>query len=237
MPIMTVSTEREGGGSKEMDASGKRGELVGELFACPPAVGALLARRARWQGYAARATILRQADRCSDIYLLATGRARAVVFTLDGRVVRLIDYVPGDMFGALTPNGAQPAEVSAVEAVEAALFANVDFVALAETHACVGMALSRSLVRQLASLAERMTGQLTLSAVGRVHAELLRLARAGDGRRITPVPVLAEIAARVQTTRETVSRTVSALERRGLIRRDADAIVLIAPHRLQDLVV
>ncbi len=48
----------------------------------------------------------------------------------------------------------------------------------------------------------------------RIHAELLRLARlVGDGRTIRTPPVLAALATRVISTRETVSRTINALER------------------------
>ena len=72
---------------------------------------------------------------------------------------------------------------------------------------------------------------------GRVHAELLRLARLADGRVIRPAPVLAKLAVRVQSTRETVSRTINALERRGIIRRERDALVIVAPHRLEEMIV
>ena len=47
----------------------------------------------------------------------------------------------------------------------------------------------------------------------------------------------AHLATRVQTTRETASRAVSALERRGVVRRDAEGLVIVARHRLEDLVV
>ena len=45
------------------------------------------------------------------------------------------------------------------------------------------------------------------------------------------------MAVRVQSTRETVSRAVSALERRGIVRRDGDALVIVATQRLEELVV
>ncbi len=52
-----------------------------------------------------------------------------------------------------------------------------------------------------------------------------------------PAPVLAAMAVRVLSTRETVSRTINALERRGIIRREADALIVVAPHRLEEMVV
>ena len=124
-----------------------------------------------------------------------------------------------------------------VEDARALAFLALDFLALIETCACVGLALSRTLLRQLRATSEKMAERTTLSAAGRVHAERLRLARLGDGRSVKPPPVLAALAVRVQTTRETVSRTISALERRGIVRRDGEALIIVAPHRLEELIV
>jgi DNA-binding MarR family transcriptional regulator len=82
-----------------------------------------------------------------------------------------------------------------------------------------------------------MVERTTLSACGRVHAELLRMARQGDGRAIRPPPVLSALAVRVQSTRETVSRTIHALERRGIVRLEPGALIIVAPRRLEELVV
>jgi len=41
----------------------------------------------------------------------------------------------------------------------------------------------------------------------------------------------------VHSTRETVSRTINTLERRGIIHREDDALVIVAPHRLEEMVV
>lgn len=118
-----------------------------------------------------------------------------------------------------------------------ARFGGADFLALAGRHACIGLLLARVLMRRMAHLTGIVHGQVSLSAPGRVHAELLRLARLGDGRAITPPPVLSELADRLLTTRETVSRAVSALERRGLIRRTPETLVIVAPERLEELVI
>ena len=131
----------------------------------------------------------------------------------------------------------EKADVVAVEDVRVAAFLALDFLTLIETHGCVGLAVSRMLLRQLQASADRIVERTTLSVAGRVYAELLRLARLGDGRTIRPPPVLSALAVRVQSTRETVSRTINALERRGLIRRDADTLTIVAPHRLDEMIV
>lgn len=220
-----------------MRDNGRFENLVGEVFGCPQPTAEAIARRARERRFAARAVLVRQGERCAEAFLLLVGRARAMLVTADGRLIQLLDHAPGDMFGAVGDGGPQPAEIAALDDIEAASFAAADFIQLAQLHACVGVLLSRSLVRQLTALSQQMLSRLTLSAVGRIQAELLRLARAGDGHVIHPAPVLAELALRVQTTRETVSRTVSMLERRGLLRREPDALVIVAPRRLEELIV
>ena len=182
--------------------------------------------------------MLKQGDRADVTFLLILGRAHALTHGVEGQLVLLHEYLPGDFFGAVAHAAPVPekADVVAVEDVRVAAFLALDFLTLIETHGCVGLAVSRMLLRQLQASADRIVERTTLSVAGRVYAELLRLARLGDGRTIRPPPVLSALAVRVQSTRETVSRTINALERRGLIRRDADTLTIVAPHRLEEMI-
>jgi len=214
-------------------------EALMRIFVCAEDVARAIARKASDRRFPAKAVIIKQGDKTSAAFLLLAGRAHALAYGIEGQLVLLNEFLPGDFFGALATAVFSPddADVIAVEAARAALFLAVDFVSLAETHGCVALVLSQSLLRQLQFASLRMRERTTLSAVGRVHAELLRLARLGDGRTIRPSPVLSALAVRVQSTRETVSRTINALERRGIIRREENALILVAPHRLEELVV
>jgi CRP/FNR family cyclic AMP-dependent transcriptional regulator len=214
-------------------------EFLRDAFACSPDVAASIGRRAIDRHFAAKAVILRQGERAGAAFLLVAGRAHALLYAVEGQVLLLHEFLPGDFFGALASSPAEPeeADILAIEDVRALAFFALDFLMLLEAHACVGLALSRMLLRRLRATSERMAERTTLSAAGRVHAELLRLARLGDGHSVRPVPVLAALAVRVHSTRETVSRAINALERRGIVRRDADALVIVAPHRLEELIV
>jgi CRP/FNR family cyclic AMP-dependent transcriptional regulator len=215
--------------------------FVARVFGCSPETAAAIARRAAERVYAARTVVLRQGEPCSETWLVMAGRAQALVYGAEGQLVLLGEYAGGDLFGAIAQleSGPQEADVVAVEDLRAALFLAMDFLALIETHSAVGLAVSRQLLRQLRAATGRMVERTTLSATGRVHAELLRLAaREPSGRRsITPAPVLTALAIRIQTTRETVSRAISALERRGIVRREEGALVIVAPGRLEEMVV
>jgi len=186
-----------------------------------------------------RALILKQGESPEATFLLIVGRAHALTHGIDGQQVLLREYLPGDVFGVAAQKAPPPenADVVAVEDVRVAVFLALDFLTLIETHGCVALAISRMLLKQLRASADRMVEQTTISAAGRVSAELLRIARLGDGRTIRPLPVLATLAVQVNSTRETVSRAINELERRGIILRSTEALTIVAPHRLEDMIV
>lgn len=212
--------------------------FVGRVFVCPDDVAAQIVLRARVRAWPRQAVVLRQGEPLSHSYLVVLGRARALLYSADGQAILLHEYRAGDIFGTIgEPDAAaQEADVLAVEDVEALVIQASQLVMLAQQHGCIGLALSRLLLQRLRQTTGRMFERAALSSVGRVHAELLRQARLRKDLRISPAPVIADLALVVSTTRETASRAVSGLERRGIIRRDADALVVVAPHRLEELI-
>jgi CRP-like cAMP-binding protein len=156
-------------------------------------------RRGHVRGFAAEAALIRQGDIVGHTWLLVLGRARALLWSAEGQMVLLQEFAPGDLFGALAELEPAPheADVVAVEDVSAFLLAASDFVILAERHGAIGLALARLLLRRLRSATNRVYERSALTAAGRVHAELLRLAREAKAFTIRPAPVLSELAVRV----------------------------------------
>ncbi|HMG47807.1 MAG TPA: Crp/Fnr family transcriptional regulator [Allosphingosinicella sp.] len=212
--------------------------LLCGVFDCSIELAGHILLRGKRREFHARATIVRRGDRVSTLYVVVSGRAHAIVYSLDGQPVLLHEYRSGDFFGAVSPpySATHDADVVAVEAVCAFLLEGGALALLAEQHGCIGLALLKVMVDRLQQTAARMYEHVALSAVGRVHAELLRQARQSADLTIRPSPILSDLALHVSTTRETASRAVNALERRGIIRRDGDGLVVVAPHRLEELV-
>ncbi len=211
--------------------------LIGASFGCDGATARDIAVRARPVRFAARDTVVAVGEPGDDTWLLLTGETQALLYSVAGHAVLLHHFTPGDLFGGATGMpSAEDAEVVAVLPSDIGRIAEGDFILLMDRYRCVSTTVLRALTRRLGETTQRMVASATLSAAGRVHAELLRLARMGDGTTISPAPVLAELAMVVQSTRETVSRTVNALERSGVIRRSEDALVIVAPHRLEELI-
>jgi CRP/FNR family transcriptional regulator, cyclic AMP receptor protein len=212
--------------------------IIGGCFGCDTPTARSIADQARHFRYAPRDTIVTLGDTAQDAWIMLVGESHAVLFSAAGQLVLIHRFGPGDLFGAATgvPAITEGTQVVAVQPTDVGRFRALDFIMLVERHGCVAATVMNALTRRLSETTRRMIEASTLSATGRVHAELLRQARAADGRTIRPAPVLAEMALTVQSTRETVSRAINALERAGIIQRSPEALVIIAPHRLEELV-
>jgi CRP-like cAMP-binding protein len=212
-------------------------EFIRETFACSDEIATTVFARGAVRAYAAHAVIVRQGEVAASAYLLTLGRAHARRFSLEGHMILLCEYYPGDLFGAVIDPAPAHSEIVAVEAVRTFILRSRDLAALAEAYGSIGLALAGMLVKQLGQAARLIYERQALTATGRVHAEILRLAKASPDFVIRPAPVISELAVRASTTRETASRAVSALERRGIIRRDPDSWTVVAPPRLEGLII
>jgi CRP-like cAMP-binding protein len=198
----------------------------------PPADVAALGRRCRWRRYRAHQQIVGYLDDTKDVFFLVHGKARIVIHAASGREVCLGYLNAGQVFGELSALDGHPRSATVVvlsDALVASLPAPV-FRDVVRRHGCVADALLRRLTRVVRMLSERVHEFSALPVPARIQAELLRLARehGGEGNRavIRPAPTHAEIASRVSTHREAVTRELSDLARGGLIeRRSGDLIV------------
>jgi len=213
--------------------------VLADTFGCNPDIAAAIAVKARLRDYPARAVIVEGDHAFEHVHVLVDGHARMCAFAIDVRLVAVEDYAKGDLFGETGLFEPEPAQhdISAVVPSKGAAFANAEFLDLMANYHCVALAVSRRLVARLSTITRRMVEGATLSAMRRIHAELLRQAQAGKAMTISPAPVLSNFALQVQSTRETVSRAINALEKRGIIQRDEHGLRVVAPHRLEELIV
>jgi len=98
----------------------------------------------------------------------------------------------------------------------------------------------RQLTELVRRLSERVVEFSTLGVKNRIHAELLRLAREvaadGDSVRIAPAPTHADIASRVSTHREAVTRQLNSLARLDLVVKEKGALRVCDVRRLAGMV-
>jgi CRP/FNR family cyclic AMP-dependent transcriptional regulator len=171
-------------------------------------------------------------DETTDVYFVLHGRVRVTIYSAGGREVIFRDFAAGDYFGelaAIDGGGRSAAVVAVVDSVLATMPAAVFWDAIRE-HATVAEAVLKRLAAGVRILTERVLEFSTLAVRNRIHAELLRLARSGGAAEgavsLVPPPTHAEIASRVSTHREAVTREFSELARAGVIERRSDALLI-----------
>ncbi len=202
-----------------------------------------LAQQCRWKRYDAQEQIIDRQSEGNEICFVAEGRVRIVIYSLSGREVTLEDVPAGGFFGELAAIDGKPrsASVMALEASNVAALPGEDFRRLLQEHPPIAMQVMNRLAQMVRQSTGRIMDLSTLAANNRVQAELLRLAKEGEdedgtGATITPIPIHADIAGRVSTTRETVARVMNDLARQGIVKRDKGALRILDIERLEDMV-
>lgn len=183
-------------------------------------------------------TVIAQDAEDDQVFLLLDGAVRVVLLSEAGQEIWLDGFGPGTVFGemAALTGSARTSEIVAEADCRLAVYNRGTFFELLQRHGPIGLALAKVLAQRVHNTTQRMFELSALSAPGRIYAELLRMsappANGAAQRIIAPAPSMTELARRVNTTRETASRTVNGLERRGLLRRGGKRLELVDPDLL-----
>jgi CRP/FNR family transcriptional regulator, cyclic AMP receptor protein len=193
---------------------------------------AALAKRWIACSYRHNDLIIAHGDTGRDVFFLLEGRARVTLFSEDGREIAYRDLEPGDIVGELAAidGKARSASVVALEATRAARLPAAGFRDIVISHPSLAWKLLEHLSAQLRRMTERVYEFSTLVVRKRLILELLRRAEEigpidGQGS-INPAPTHFELAAKISTHREAVSREMSVLAKRGLIERHGSRLLL-----------
>ncbi len=207
------------------------------IFAALPAedVRALDAR-CIWRRAAGGEWVLDYQSDGEDVYFVFSGLARVVIVSA-GREMILRDIREGEFFGHYSAIDGKPRS-AAIVAVTDCVVARMPAAVLWEAihrYPSVREYMLKDLVADIRTANQRAHEQANYDVRKRLCAELIRLSRTtGEGRVVvSPPPTHAEFAARISTHREAVTKTLSALEREGMISRTPSAIVLADAARLR----
>ena len=186
--------------------------------------------------------IIDQVSEDRDVYFVSSGTVRAIIFSATGREVSFRDITDGGMFGefAALDDGARSACVIATRPSEIVRMPQAVFRRLVfEDHAVLDVLL-RHLILLLRHYTARVVELSMLPVAGRVHAELLRLSRevqpAGETVTLVPFPTHAELAARLGTHREAVTRELNRLVDAGIVRTARGRLEILDLGRLSELI-
>ena len=225
-----------------VDAPGRSLAGIALLESIPEDSLRHIEQQCRWHRYKAQEQIIDRESESRDVCFVVSGRARVVNYSLSGREVTLDDIDAGGYFGELAALDSLPRSATVIALVDtlAASLAPTAFASVLRRWPEVSMSVMLSLAAVVRTATERIMDLSTLGAHNRVQAEILREARptltADNTAVIEPVPVHADIASRVSTTRETVARVLGELARQGIIKRQGNNLQILDFDRLERLV-
>jgi CRP-like cAMP-binding protein len=166
-------------------------------------------------------------------FSIVGGRIKVTILGDDGREVILSILGPGDFFGemALLDNEPRSATAIAVEDSELLSLHRHDFQSVLADNRSIMSALIKILASRIRKANHQISTLALLDVYGRVARVIVDMAR-DEGRRLKDGRIAfrrathQEIANRIGTTRETVTRMLKDLERQGMIHIEGREIIV-----------
>lgn len=192
------------------------------------------------RGFEAGSTIFSQDDESNDVLFLLSGALLALYWTEDGREVVFTRFPVGSCLGELSALDGQPRSLAiyAKSDTRVLRLEQNSFLRLISEVPAIRARVIEDLVKRIRNLTRMMLEVTTYSIEQRVCSFLIRLALDMDrfmpGGVIEGAPTHAEIASSIGANREMVSRTISSLSKRGIIKSGRQRIELLDPDALSD---
>jgi CRP/FNR family cyclic AMP-dependent transcriptional regulator len=211
-------------------------ERLGLFGAMDPALRKEALDRSRLIRARKGSAILNKGDTSSDVFFVLEGRLQVLLYSANGREVSIRDLTEGDMFGELAAIDGEGRSASIVALDDSRLLAmsRPDFRAALDASNEASMWLLIELTARIRAMTERVFELSALNVQSRLHCELLRMAaRSPTGLEVRPAPTHAELANRIGTHREAVTREMRALTTQNIIKTGRRSIQFIDLARLQ----
>ena len=192
------------------------------------------------RSFAKQEEIYGEREKTTDIFFILAGAVRVTSFAESGREVIFSEVPAGGIFGEFSAIDKLPrsATIVAVSDCRLARMPAAAFFNLLRENNGVCVHLVELLVGKIRNMSERMFEVSALAVRERLRRELMRLAttsgkQEGTGITISPAPTHYEIAARIGSHREAVTREVNRLELEKVLEVGRRSIRIIDMRRLR----
>lgn len=200
-----------------------------------------ISEKCTWKRYSSGTEVLGQAEASTDIFFVVEGRVLAKKFSAEGKEVAYTEMAKGDLFGEFSAIDLKPRSAS-IETLEESYIARMkasEFRKLIIAYPTLGLKLAEHLVEKNRYLTGRIFEFSTMAVNHRICAELLRLVDAGSCKTneytILPAPSHYQIATKLSTHREAVSRELSYLSSLGILEAGRQKIKILDISRLRKM--
>jgi CRP-like cAMP-binding protein len=188
--------------------------------------------------------VIAEGAEANDVYLIQSGNMQISLLSSQGRDVILRNVGPGQIVGELAAidRGSRSANVVALADGQLASMSGPAFLQLLEDVPEAAIWLARKLAARIRDLTDKVFDLATQPVACRVQSELLRMAATAetnienrDQVYFHSMPTHAELAARIGTHREAVSREMAQLTADGLVRQHGRSLHILSLSALTAL--
>ena len=203
---------------------------------------AQLSKQVTWKHYRKGVEVFPYQQDSNEVYFIGSGRVRVTIYSISGKEISYQELGAGEIFGELAAVDHLPraANVIVTEAAQIGIMSGKDFWTALSQYPSVSEAIITRLAGLVRFLTERIYQFSALDVNQRVRAEVLRLAeqsQSGDQYvTIQNFPTHVEIANRVNTHREAVTKELNELSRLGIIKQSRRVLIVMDIDRLSELV-
>ncbi|MFP4355209.1 MAG: Crp/Fnr family transcriptional regulator [Phycisphaerae bacterium] len=202
----------------------------------PPASTARLADRLRRVRHAAGEQIFRPDQPAERFYIILSGRVRVYLISPKGEQQGLHLFGPGEAFAeaAVLTGGDYPAFAEALEQTELVAVRRIDLIEAIRSDADVAIGMLAGLsakLHEFATLIERLSLQ---EVPARLAGALIEMSEAAGAETFQLPGTKKQLAGRLGTVSETLSRAFAKLRKQGLIEVNGSQIVILDPDALAD---
>ena len=193
------------------------------------------------RSYEKGAQIVGQQDSSTDVFFVLTGTVRFSSYAPTGREVIYNEISKGGIFGEFSAVDGLPRSTNCIAVSECTLarMTAPKFHDMLVSNGAIATRLVELLVVKIRQMTERVFEVSALAVRERVRRELLRLAEGGkpldDGIIIHPAPTHYEIAARIGSHREAVTREFNRLEAEHIVEVRRREIRIVDISQLRDV--
>lgn len=197
-------------------------------------------RSCTWRDYGEHELVIDIEDESTDVRFIITGSVRIIVRIALGKEVILGEMNAGSFFGEISAIDDSPrsANVTTLTRSRICTMPAATFREILRECPDVAMEIMRMFAERVRSLNTRLAEHSFLQAKHRLYSELLRLSRPRSGheeqRIVSPPPTQRELAERIGSRREVVSRELNTLERAGHIEKARGGIIIVNVAELQN---
>ncbi|GJI92706.1 Crp/Fnr family transcriptional regulator [Duganella hordei] len=193
----------------------------------------------RIRQYAKREVVLQKGASGDSLLFLLQGQLQVVDITEDGRAIGLRMLAPGDFFGEIAViNGTmRSASVVATTPVLIALLPRATALHLFSHSPSVANQMLRFLAAKVQRDSEFRALLSIHNTAKRIYSflELVKEKKSDDIEVVENLPTHQDIANMINTSRETVTRTLLTLVQQGIIKKGTHRLIIVNPEALQKL--